>query len=350
MTRNARFIHRFRLERLERRDLLCSSMASTAGMQAAAQIASFAQSHTVKAASEGGSSAADESSETHLFATLTNSSNLVVGTAFYETEVHGTTTTQELLVNVAGGAANASYAVTVGTTSLGTLTTDVNGNGRLYLTLTSSSTTASASAASTTKGSLPAGFTLAAGATVGLASTDTTVDALNGTFAVAAGDLEPGPGHDHLGCGGEHGSVSRLVAPLTNSGTSAGKAVFTTITQADGTSTQILRVRVTGAEAGATLDVSIDGTSVGSITTDADGNGNLILSSNPHNSNIGQLPAGLTITSTSTITVGTAISGAFSSTSSSGSHGGNDTHGHSGDCGTSTTTSASVRSTSIRRR
>ena len=135
MIRNARFIHRFRLERLERRDLLCSSMASTAGMQAAAQIASFAQSHTVKAASESGSSAADESSETHLFATLTNSSNVVVGTAFYETEVHGTTTTQELLVNVAGGAANASYAVTVGTTSLGTLTTDANGNGRLYLTL-----------------------------------------------------------------------------------------------------------------------------------------------------------------------------------------------------------------------
>jgi hypothetical protein len=352
MTRSARFIHRFRLERLERRDLLCSSMAATAGMQAAAQLAPFAQAHTVKAAADSGSSASDESSETHLFATLTSSSSVVVGTAFYETEVHGTTTTQELLINVAGGAANASYTVTVGTTNLGTLTTDANGNGRLYLTSTSSSTTASSSAASTAKGSLPAGFTLAAGATIGLASTDTSVDALNGTFATAAGDLEPPiGGHGHRGCGGEHGTVSRVEALLSNSGTSAGKAVFTTITQTDGTSTQILRVRVTGAGANATLDVSIDGTSVGSITTDADGNGHLILSSNPHNSNVGQLPSGLTITSTSTITVGTAITGSFSSSSSfsGGNGGGNDGGGHSGDCGGSTTT-ASVRSNAIRRR
>ena len=93
MSQKARFIHRFRLERLERRDLLCSTMASqaaAAAAHAAAQAAPFAQAHTAKAAADSGSSAADESSETHLFATLTNSTGVVVGTAFYETEVHGT--------------------------------------------------------------------------------------------------------------------------------------------------------------------------------------------------------------------------------------------------------------------
>jgi hypothetical protein len=348
MTRNARFIHRFRLERLERRDLLCSSMASlaaAASSHGSAQAASIAQPHA--AASASSSSASDESSETHLIATLTNSAGVVVGTAFYETEVHGTTTTQELLINVAGGAANASYTVTSGTTNLGTLTTDANGNGRLFLSSTTSSTMASAKTPANAKGTLPADFTLAAGATIALASTDTTVDPLNGTFATAAGDLEPGPGRGRGDCGGEHAMVSRVVANLINGDAAAGKAVFTTIAQSDGSSTQILRIRVTGADANSTLDVSIDGTSVGSITTDADGNGHLILSSNPHNSNVGQLPAGLNVTSTSTITVGTAITGTFNSTSSAGDHHGHRSHSHAGDSGGS---AASLRASAIRRR
>jgi hypothetical protein len=232
------------------------------------------------------------------------------------------------VIRVAGGSANATYQVTAGTTDLGALTTDANGNGQLILRSTSSSSSsASAPTTGKTVGTLPAGFTLAAGATIALASTDTTVDPLNGTFAASSGDigLGNGEGHgchgsDHQGDEGDHGNVTRLVAQLTDtSSTSTGKAVFTTITHADGTTDQILRVHVRGADANTSLDVSIDGTSVGSITTDDNGNGQLILSSNPHNSDVGQLPAGLTVTSTSTVTVGTSISGTFSSTNGASS-------------------------------
>jgi len=291
----------------------------------------FARAHAATglamASSTRDSGSSDESSETHLFTTLTNSSGTVVGTAAYETEVNGSNTTQILAVGVVGGAANATYEVTAGTTDLGALTTDANGNGRLILRSTSSSSS-SASAATTGNpvGTLPADFTLAAGATIMLASTDTTVDPLNGTFAASSGDIGLGGGFggchggDHEGDHeGEHGSVARLVAPLTDNGASAGKAVFTTVTHADGTTDQILRVRVRGIDANASLDVSVDGTSVGTITTDDSGNGQLILSSNPHNANVGQLPAGLTVTSTSTITVGTSTTGTFSSTNGAGS-------------------------------
>lgn len=319
---------RLHIEPLERRDLLCGGAATEiAGFQSAAQIALFARAHAAAglaaASSSTDSGSEDESSETHLFATLTGSSGTVVGTAAYELETNDANTTQVLVIRVIGGSANATYEVTVGTTDLGSLTTDANGNGRLILRSTSSSSSSpTAASSSKTVGTLPADFTLAAGATIALASTDTTVDPLNGTFATSSGDIGLGGGlggchggehdGDHEG---DHGNVTRLVAQLTDtSSTATGKAVFTTIAHADGTTDQILRVRVKGADAGASLDVSIDGTSVGSIMKDDSGNGQLILSTNPHGSSVGQLPSGLNVTSTSTITVGPAISGTFSST------------------------------------
>jgi len=336
MTQPADNNRRLHIEPLERRDLLCGGAAAgIAGFQTASQSALFSRAHAAAAfasapSSDDSGSESDESNETHLFATLTNSGGTVVGAAAYESETNGTNTTQVLVIRVAGGAANATYEVTVGTTDLGTLTTDGNGNGQLILRSTSSSSSSATPATSNkTVGTLPADFTLAAGATIMLASTDTTVDPLNGTFATSSGDIGLGNGHgchggDHQGDneGGnesDHGSVMRLVAPLTDNGTSSGKAVFTTVTHADGTTDQILRVHVKGIDAGMSLDVSIDGTSVGSITTDDNGNGHLILSSNPHNSNVGQLPSGLTVTSTSTITIGTSTSGTFSSTNGASS-------------------------------
>jgi hypothetical protein len=315
---------RLRIEPLERRDLLCGGAAAgIAGFQTASQSALFSRAHSADAfASAPGStdsgSEDNESNETHLFATLTNNSGTIAGTAAYEAETNDSNTTGVLVIRVVGGAANATYEVTVDTTDLGVLTTDANGNGRLILrSASSSSSSAAAANSSTTIGTLPADFTLAAGASIVLASTDASVDALNGTFATSSGNLGLGGG---FGCHGgdhegEHGNVTRLVAQLTDSSASAtGKAVFTTIAHVDGTTDQILRVRVKGADVGATLDVSIDGTSVGSIATDDNGNGQLILSSHPHSTSVGQLPSGLNVTSTSTITVGPSISGTFSST------------------------------------
>jgi len=324
MIRNSSGNRRLYFERLERRELLCSSTLGTSILQSAAQSALFARAHSSNATATNStttnSGSSDEASETHLFTTLTNSAGVVVGTASYETEVNGTTTAQKLVIDVAGAAANASYNVTVGTTVLGTLTTDANGNGRLILTSSSSSSTAGSTASSNcaATGTLPDGFTLAAGATINLASTDTTVDPLNGTFATASGDIGLGNGIGGGVCYGNHGTSTKLVASLSDAGSTVGKAGFTTITNADGTTTEILWVRVTGAGDSSTLDVSIDGTSVGSLTTDSNGNGLLILSSNPQNSNVGLLPTGLTITSSSTITVGTSITGTFGSSSSTG--------------------------------
>jgi hypothetical protein len=327
---------RLGIEPLERRDLLCGGAATgIAGFQSASQSALFARapaaSGLAAASRSTDSGSEDESSQTHLFATLTDSSGTVLGAAAYESDVSDSPTTQVLVIRVIGSAANATYEITADTTDLGALTTDAHGNGQLILRSTNpSSSSATAATSGKTVGRLPADFTLAAGATIMLASTDASVDALNGTFATSSGDIGLGHGHgchggDHEGDDegdheGEHGNVARLVAQLTDtSSTSAGKAVFTTITHADGTTDQILRVHVKGADANAPLEVSIDGTSVGSIMTDDNGNGQLILATNPHNSNVGQLPSGLNVTSTSTITVGTSITGTFSSTGGSSS-------------------------------
>src|SRR5262249_48335470 len=142
-------------------------------------------------------------SESHLFATLSDSSGTIVGTASFETDTNSSgTTSQKLVIAVVGAAASASYDVTIGGTDLGTLTTDANGNGRLVLTTSASSSTSSTvsaacgkgSSGTTTTGTLPTDFTLAAGATIALTPSDTTLDSLNGTFAASTGDIGEGNG------------------------------------------------------------------------------------------------------------------------------------------------------------
>src|SRR5262245_43132532 len=109
------------------------------------------------------------------------------------------------------------------------------------------------------------------------------------------------------------GKVMRFVAALADdTGETVGKAVFTTIMHVDGTYAEILRVRVAGIHAHATLSVWVDGDVIGTISTDSNGNGLLILSSNPQTLNVGQLPEGSSVTPATTITLGTSITGTFS--------------------------------------
>jgi hypothetical protein len=68
-------------------------------------------------------------------------------------------------------------------------------------------------------------------------------------------------------------------------------------------STQLV-VGVRGAAANSTLNVSIGGVIVGTLTTDANGNGNLVLSSNPKNPGEQPFPSNFP----STIAPGTAVS------------------------------------------
>lgn len=327
MNKRLRLKRQLIIEQLEHRDLLCGSTGATANLPSAVRSNSYAnQAHSVAAAMAAGvvrsaavnhtstGHASEDGNETQLSATLTDSNNVAVGTAYYESEVEGATTMQKLVVRLTAATPNATYDITVGATDLGTLTTDANGKAQMTFKSTSPPATTSATTAA---GTLPADFTLAAGGAIALASTDTSVPAVSGTFATTTG--EGGSGDCHAGGDwheghsgrGEHGNVSRLVAPLSNADAAAGKAVSLTMTHSDGTTTQILHVHVTGADPSTTLPVAIDGTPVGSIDTDANGNGTLILSTSPKNSHVGQLPTDLTISASSAITVGSSITGTF---------------------------------------
>jgi methionine-rich copper-binding protein CopC len=330
MTRTDRFLRRLSVEPLERRQLLCGSAAAGSSLQSIAQSALLARSHSssaiaVATSNRTNSASGSQDTESFLVTTLTNSAGTVIGTASYETDTSGN---QKLVLTVVGAAASTTYAVSIDGTDVGTaLTTDANGNAQLILTSATTTTNSNASSALTGKcgsstaatGTLPTGFTLAAGDTISLASSDTSIDPLSGTFATATGNIGEGGDGFGEGCHGDNGAtVAKVVATLSDSATASGKAVFTTITHSDGTTDEVLRVRVTGAAASTDLEILIDGTSVGTLSTDANGNGYAIFSSNPRNSHVGQLPTGLSTTPTS-ISVGTTITGTFGSSTTSGS-------------------------------
>ena len=103
---------------------------------------------------------------------------------------------------------------------------------------------------------------------------------------------------EHAGCGSDSGSTdsttdssgdsstssqrTTLTATLSDASNSAvtGTASYTTKTT-DGVTTTKLSVSISGADANSTLDVAIDGTVVGQLTTDDTGAGSLVLSSDP---------------------------------------------------------------------
>jgi len=124
-----------------------------------------------------------------------------------------------LKVSVTGAAASSSLDVSVNGTSVGTLTTDASGNGTAKLT----------------------NVTASAGDTI-------LVGDLTGTFA-----------------------QTRLSATLSGSSSATGKASVEVVNNH-------LRVRIHGAAANTTYDVSIDGTTVGQITTNGRGSGRLFVS------------------------------------------------------------------------
>jgi hypothetical protein len=129
------------------------------------------------------------------------------------------TKTGELKVTVTGGAPSSPLDVSVNGTSVGTLTTNENGSGTIKL----------------------KDVTAAAGDTIQIGD-------LTGTL-----------------------TQSRLSATLSGSTDAEGKASVNVIKNH-------LRIRIRGAEANTTYDVSIDGTTVGQITTNGRGSGRLFVS------------------------------------------------------------------------
>lgn len=260
-------------------------------------VAQFA-AHAITTAISNLSSSA--SSHTVLTTQLTDSSGTATGAATYSTGTYDGTTVTKFTVSISGATAATTYDVSVGGVDVGTITTDANGAGKLVL----------SSNPTSTEQALPADFpTVTSGTAV-------TVGTLSGSLAT--------PTNTGGGCGGEHGGltdVTRLTASLTDSSSSGtGTVSYKTGTTADGTTVTRFKVTVTGAAASTTLDVSVGGTVVGQITTDTSGNGSLILSSNPKNSNEQSLPTNFptSITSGTAVTVGT-LSGTLGTPTSTAS-------------------------------
>jgi hypothetical protein len=287
------------------------------GQQAATQFVSSAiagQSggHMRGGASLGSHSASDETSFT---ATLTDSTGTATGTATYSTHTSDGEVETTFSVSVAGATANTTFDVAVGDTVVGQLTTDDTGAGALVL---SSNPTG-------TEQALPENFPTNIGA-----DTAISVGTLSGTLVADtnSGDGDAaGEGH---GGGCHHSSVgTSLEASLTDTDTTSiatGTATFKVDSETGDTS---FSVSVTGAAASSTLDVAIDDTVIGQLTTDETGAGSLVLSSNPTDTEQAlPLDFPTNLSPGSTVTVGTltgtlaSISTGTSTASFAGLHAG----------------------------
>ncbi len=235
---------------------------------------------------------------TALTASLTDPNSSATGTVTYSTESHCGQSETELTISVTGAADNTSLDILIGGTVVGTLATDSTGAGKLVL----------SSNPSGTEQSLPLNFPTSI-----TAGTAITVGSLSGTFAASTSTGGTGDGGSG-GCG--HSQGTSLSASLTDSaGNGTGTATLTTKTY-DGTTTTKLTVSVTGAADGASLDVVIDGTTVGTLTTDSTGAGSLVLSSNPTGTEQALPPNFPTISAGSSITIG-SLSGTFATSTTS---------------------------------
>jgi hypothetical protein len=180
-----------------------------------------------------------------------------------------------------GAAANTTLNVDVNGVNVGTIMTDANGNGSLVFSTNPKGT----------QFPFPANFptSLASGATV-------TIGSLTGTLASPTANVHFKP-------------VS--FANLTGTTAATGTTLFVNQT-VGGQAIMLFAVNVKGATPGASLDVSVGGTKVGTITVDDSGNAALVFSSIPYGSALA-FPANFptTVGAGSAITVGTILNGTF---------------------------------------
>jgi hypothetical protein len=239
-----------------------------------------------------------------LTATLSGTGTTATGTVSYHSETDDGVTNSSLVVSVSGEKTgtviNVSVVPTTGATpiALGTITVGADGTGKLVV----SSNPKAAN-------QFPAGFpTLAAGASV------TLDDGLSGALAVPA-----------AGSHGGQESESGLSAKLTGTGAAIGKAFFHSETD-HGLTLSTFAVKVSGATAGAVLNVSVsaDGVAtpvlVGTITVGGDGTGSLVFSTNPiagksvaFPANFPTLVAGGMVSVTDSVSGATIVGGSLAS-------------------------------------
>lgn len=249
--RKSSLFQKYRFEQLESRDLLAGHPGFSHAAFAAAQASQRNAPALIGAQSAGARAAAANAAAqlTTLTASLTDGT-LSAAVTFKSGTIAGVATAS-LKVNVTGGTAGDTLSVTLNGTEVGTITVAADGTGSLSLS------------------TLPTDLTVAAGTAIG-------VGTLSGTLEAATTPTHPGRG----GCGGAATSSSSFTATLADAGgTGTGTVTFKTTT-VKGVTSSTLTATVTGATASTDLDVTIDGTSVGTLTTDANGAGTVTITSN----------------------------------------------------------------------
>jgi hypothetical protein len=120
-----------------------------------------------------------------------------------------------------------------------------------------------------------------------------------------------------------------LTATLSGPTSATGTVGFESETE-DGKTHSSFKVSVQGAAANAMLPVAINGTVVGQLNTDANGNGSLTFKSNPHGPNQSPFPANFptSLATGDKVTVGTSLSGTLAAASDHDDEG---DHDHEGD-------------------
>jgi hypothetical protein len=206
------------------------------------------------------------------------------GMVVYMTSTANNVTSTQLIVGVRGAAANSPLSLIIGGVTVGAVMTDANGNGNLVLT---------SNPQKPGDQPLPPNFPTSVAA-----GTPVSVGTLDGSLAAPPTTPPTTPPPPAQG-------IVILGAQLSDPANAAATGMVTFMTgSVNGvTSTQLI-VGVSGAAASSTLSVSIGSTVVGTLTTDANGNGNLVLSNNPKNPGDQPLPANFP----TSIPVGTAVS------------------------------------------
>jgi len=238
----------------------------------------------------------DTESQTHLSSDLTGAGT-ATGTIDFTSKTHDGVTTSLLTATVQGATPNSMVPVSINGTVVGQIQTDAGGNGSLVFSTNPTGTQLP----------FPANFptTLKAGNAV-------TIGTLTGTLGTNATKVQ---------------ANTIASANLTGTTAATGSALYVN-ESLHGLNLSIFSVSVKGATPNTTLDVNVGGTKVGTITTDASGNGTLVFSSLPVGSSSafpGNFPTN--VGAGTSISVGTILNGTLASNvSSQSSH-----HDHDDD-------------------
>jgi hypothetical protein len=198
-----------------------------------------------------------QNEHTNLIATLSDPADpSVTGTAHFMSLTHHGETTTRFMANIEGAAPNMLLEVKLDGVTVGQIMTDDEGSGHLFL----------SSNPHGKQQPLPANF-----------PTDVMMGDMV-SVGTAVGALGTHSDDDDDDEGDHEASVVHLSAALSDTTNPAihGQVKFFSVTQ-NGTTDKTFLVTITGAGANALLPVSINGTNIGTLMTNAAGVGSLVL-------------------------------------------------------------------------